>query len=310
MLRGFRSRIGLQLHSKGNSLPDHNRRQRDRWLTGTRRSQSRSACNMEGAAKYALESFGFEGKCVLITGGSTGIGQAAVKQFAQLGAKVYTCARSEDALAGCVNELKEQGLKVDGCPADVIDEQSAKDLVSKATDFFGGKLDVLVNNVGVNTRKPVLDGTNEDFTFVMNTNVHSALNLCRLCYPYLKVSESASIVFNSSVAGGPTALKSGVVYAMSKASLNQLAKNLTCEWAGQGIRVNSVAPWYTATPLANVVLKDEEFKKGVIERTPIGRIATVDEVAGVMVFLASKAASYITGQTIQVDGGYSVKGYY
>lgn len=92
--------------------------------------------------------------------------------------------------------------------------------------------------------------------------------------------------------------------------MNQLAKNLACEWAKDGIRVNSVSPWYTATPLAQQVLKDETLRKEVLDRTPMKRVGEPQEVASVMAFLASKAASYITGQNVHVDGGYSVMGYY
>ena len=94
------------------------------------------------------------------------------------------------------------------------------------------------------------------------------------------------------------------------ASMNQLAKNLACEWAKDNIRINSVAPWYTATELAEQVLKDPEYKQAVLSRTPLGRIAQVEEVSGLMAFLCTPAASYITGQTIQVDGGYSCMGFH
>jgi tropinone reductase I len=103
-------------------------------------------------------------------------------------------------------------------------------------------------------------------------------------------------------------MKSGSIYAMTKAALNQLAKNLTCEWACDGIRVISVAPWYTATPLALQVLKDAEFERSVLARTPLGRVALPEEVARVMVFMCSPAASYVAGVTLAVDGGYSCMG--
>jgi Tropinone reductase 1 len=162
--------------------------------------------------------------------------------------------------------------------------------------------------VGTNIRKPSLQFTDADCEALHRTNLLSAFCLTRDLHPLLKAAGHACVLFNSSVAGGPTAMKSGSLYAMSKASLNQLARNLTCEWAGEGIRVISVAPWYTATPLAMQVLADKEFEAEVLARTPMRRVAEPVEIARVMAFLASDAASYVTGVTLPVDGGYSVMG--
>lgn len=112
------------------------------------------------------------------------------------------------------------------------------------------RLAAAVNNVGSNVRKPTLDYTEEDFQFVFNTNLQSAFVLTQMAHPLLKAAGSGVVLFNSSVAGGPISMRSGVLYAMTKAAMNQLARNLSVEWAQDSIRVNAVCPWYTATDLA------------------------------------------------------------
>lgn len=149
-----------------------------------------------------------------------------------------------------LDEWRAAGLDVHGCVADVSDSASRSALVAACSAAFGGSLDVLVNNVGTNVRKATVDYSEEDYRKVMSTNLDSAFAMCQLCHPLLKAAGGASVIFNSSVAGGPTAMRSGAVYAMTKAAINQLTKNLSVEWAKDGIRVNTVAPWYTATPLA------------------------------------------------------------
>jgi Tropinone reductase 1 len=112
------------------------------------------------------------------------------------------------------------------------------------------RLAAAVNNVGSNVRKPTLEYTEDDFQFVFNTNLQSAFVLSQMAHPLLKASSAGVVLFNSSVAGGPISMRSGVLYAMTKAAMNQLARNLSVEWAKDGIRVNAVCPWYTATDLA------------------------------------------------------------
>jgi len=195
--------------------------------------------------------------------------------------------------------------------ADVSTTEGRKTLVDAAVEAFGGKLNVLVNNVGTNiTHKATVDVTDEDFDFIMRTNLQSAFSLSRDLYPALKESGDGCVIFSSSVAGGPTAMRSGPLYASTKAAMNQIAKNLACEWGKDNIRVLSLAPWYTATPLAMRFLSNKEYESMVLSRTPMGRVAQPEEVARVMAFLASPAASYMTGATVTVDGGYSSMGLY
>ncbi len=166
----------------------------------------------------------------------------------------------------------------------------------------------LINNVGTNIRKKTVDFTTEEYMKVLNTNMISSFELCRLFYGALKNSANGSIVNITSVAG-LTHLRTGPPYGMSKAALDQLTRNLSVEWAEDNIRVNSIAPWYIDTPLVEHLMKDEKYYNAVIERTPMKRIGKPREVASLAAYLCMEESSYITGQIIAVDGGFTVNGF-
>ncbi|KAG6554578.1 hypothetical protein Mapa_003596 [Marchantia paleacea] len=256
------------------------------------------------AARWALHQ-----KSALVTGATKGIGKAIVDELLGLGASVFICARSEEDLQNSLSEWKAAGLPVQGSTCDVSSAECRKGLMEKVSEAFNGKLDILVNNAGTNRRKAVADFTPEDYQCIMNTNLESAFHLSQLALPILKNSGNACIVNVSSVAG-IVAINSGCIYAMTKAAMNQLTKNLCCEWAKFGIRVNSVSPWYTKTPLANAVLQNEAFAADVLSRTPMRRVGEPHEVASTVAFLCLPASAYITGQNITVDGGFTVAGFF
>ena len=284
----------------------HDANQSSIWVVIKNQSISMPIFDEQRAKQYAPV-----GKNVVITGCTKGIGRATCIEMASLGAKVLGCARNADELKSFEDECQSKGMDVTCVPADVATEEGRAVLLDAATRTFGDCLHVLIHNVGTNlSRRTTLDMTDDDFTTLMDINLKSSFSLSRLFHPMLKAAGSACILCNSSVAGGPTAMKSGCLYGMSKAGMNHLVKNLACEWGKDGIRAVAVAPWYTATPLAQTVLKNKEYRDMVLERTPMGRIAEPEEVARVFSFLASPASSYITGVTLAVDGGYSVMGLY
>jgi Tropinone reductase 1 len=168
--------------------------------------------------------------------------------------------------------------------------------------------DILVNNVGFNIRKKIIDYGEDELNFLLDTNLKSTFANCRLSYPLLKNSGNGSIVNIVSVSG-LTHIRTGAPYAMSKAAVIQLTRNLAVEWAQDNIRVNSIAPWYIKTPLTEPVLNIKEYYDEVIKRTPMKRTGNAEEVASVAAFLSMPASSYITGQCINVDGGFTVYGF-
>ncbi|MCL7040303.1 hypothetical protein MKW94_002494 [Papaver nudicaule] len=231
-----------------------------------------------------------KGMTALVTGATSGIGHAIVEELAGLGATVHICSRTEDVVKQCLKDWELKGYKVTGSVCDA-------------------SLNILVNNVGTAIFKDTVDYTNEDDSKVMATTFDSAYHLCKLAHPLLKASRSGNIVFISSVAGVvATAMVSN--YSACKGAINQLTKNLACEWAKDKIRVNSVAPWIIKTSLMEPHLKDKEFEERVITRTPIRRIGEPSDVSPLVAFLCLPGASYITGQIICVDGGFTVNGFF
>lgn len=248
-----------------------------------------------------------KGKKALITGATKGIGLAVAEEFATLGADLAFVARNKREINENIKKFSDEGINVFGIQADVSNRDDYKKILNRIEEKWG-YLDVFVNNVGTNIRKETEDYTFEDYDFIMSTNLRPAFELSRLLYPFLKKSERGNIVFISSVAG-QIHLKTGAIYAMTKAAINQLTKNLAVEWASDKIRVNAVAPWYINTPLAETVLKNELYKNEVLKRTPMNKIGEPRDIAAAVSFLCMPASAYITGQVLTVDGGFSVYGF-
>lgn len=249
-------------------------------------------------------NFDISGKTALITGGSMGIGFGIARELSEAGCEIIIIGRDEPNLAKAVKELSISDPRISSFKADVSRETERAKLINYIENTFG-KLDILVNNVGTNIRKKIDQYSSDEIQMLFSTNLFSAIDLSRRLLPLLKKSENANVVNISSVAGLGH-LKTGAIYGMTKAALIQFTKNLAVEWADDQIRVNAIAPWYIDTPLARQVLKDEDYLNEVLKNTPMKRIGKVEEVAGLVRFLCSPAAGYITGQCIAVDGGFSI----
>jgi len=231
-----------------------------------------------------------EGRTALVTGGTRGIGRAVADELAALGAKVIVVARSVDPT--CPHET---------LVADVTTDRAG--IVAR----IRGPLHVLVHNAGTNVRGPLISYEDSTIERLIHLNLTAPLLLSRDLHPQLKAAGDASVIHVGSVAGH-LALPTGVAYASAKAGLAQAARTLALEWARDGIRVNTIAPWYTKTPLVEPVLADPAKLAAIIAATPLARVAEPHEIARPIAFLAMPASSYITGQCLSVDGGMSIQG--
>ncbi|KAM1406654.1 hypothetical protein ACFXTH_001306 [Malus domestica] len=259
-------------------------------------------------SNYPNARWSLHGGAALVTGGTRGIGYALVEELAGFGAAVHTCSRNEAQLSKCLEQWKAKGFSVTGSICDVSSKTEREKLIEQVASTFNGKLNILVNNVGTNIRKPTTEYTSEEYSSLMATNFESIYHLSQLAHPLLKASGRGSIVFVSSVAG-LASIASGSIYGASKAAINQLTKNLACEWAKDNIRSNAVCPWYTRTSLVEHLLDNKEFLEEITSRTPLKRVAEPEEVSSLVAFLCLPAASYITGQIISVDGGMTVNSF-
>lgn len=247
-----------------------------------------------------------KGKKALVTGGTKGIGLAIVEEFLALGAEVFLVARNQQEVENLIGTLQSRGSAVDGLAGDVSEGAVRRKIIETLTARWG-HLDILVNNVGTNVRRRFIEYNEEEYRRLFDINLFSLTEMCRLAHPLLVKGHSPSVINMASVAGSFD-VQSGPPYGMTKAAIIQLSRHLAAEWAQYNIRVNSVSPWYIATPLTVPVLTNKDRLEKIIARTPLNRVGQPEEVASAVAYLAMDHASYITGQDLKVDGGMSIKG--
>jgi 2-deoxy-D-gluconate 3-dehydrogenase len=252
-------------------------------------------------------AFDLKGRVAVVTGGNGGIGLGMGRGLAEAGAAVVVAARNREKSARAVAELRGLGVEAEGIEVDVADEASVQALV-KATVARFGRLDILVNNAGMNIRKPVESLALGEWRQVIDTNLTSAFLASRACHPVMKKQGGGKVInigSMMSIFGASFA----PAYAASKGGMVQLTRAMAAGWAADNIQVNAVLPGWIDTELTQRARQQVEgLHESVLRRTPAKRWGVEQDMAGVAVFLASRASDFVTGTAIPVDGGYSIQG--
>jgi NAD(P)-dependent dehydrogenase (short-subunit alcohol dehydrogenase family) len=257
---------------------------------------------MEGRA---MNLFDLTGKAALVTGASRGIGRAIAVAMAGAGADLALVARGTDGLVQTASLAAELGRKAFVIQADVTQQEEVTGAVAAAVDQLG-RVDILVNNAGgSNFMVPFTDLRLSGWDKIMKLNLNSAMYACHAIGPHMLTRGSGSVINVASVAGVVSA-PFLTPYGAAKAGLISLTRSLAVEWAERGVRVNALCPGWTATDLNRVLWEDERGAAATVEAVPMKRWGRAEEMAGPAVFLASEAASYLTGQVLVVDGGQTV----
>jgi NAD(P)-dependent dehydrogenase (short-subunit alcohol dehydrogenase family) len=251
-------------------------------------------------AKSADSAFRLDGKTALVTGAGRGIGRATALALAAPRAEQILVSRTPSQLDEVAREIASQGGKAQALPFDVTDSAAVRDA------FAGlGRLDILVNNAGLNRPQPFLEVNEATLDLLLGLNVRAAFLVAQAAARLMVACGGGVIINMSSQLGHVGSELNRTVYVMTKHALEGLTKAMAVELAPKGVRVVSIAPTFITTPLTKPFFDDPAFKKWVLDRIPLGRLGTVEEVASAVVFLASPAASLVTGSSLLVDGGWT-----
>lgn len=250
-----------------------------------------------------LEIFDLNGKVAMVTGSTRGLGEVAAKALAKAGADVAVCGRSDADLERVSSAIEGLGRASAGFALDVTSRESVVSGFDRILRHLG-RVDILVNNAGVNRRVPVLEFSEEDWDLVIDTNLKGYFLVAQTVVPQMLERGYGKVINMSSILG-TVGLPNQLAYASSKGGVDQMTKVMALEWAKGGVRVNAIGPTYFETELVAQIRHDPERFNFINERTPMGRWGQPPELEGIVIFLASPASDFITGQTIYIDGGWT-----
>lgn len=249
---------------------------------------------------------GLTGRTAVVIGGTSGIGRAISHGLAEAGADVVCTSRREEQVAAAAAEIEAIGRRTLRIASDVSDKESLEHLLDECITAFG-EVDILVNSAGRTKRQPTLEVADDDWNAILETNLTGTLRACQVFGEHM-VERGSGRIINIASLSTFVSLFEVAAYAASKAAVASLTKSLAIEWAKSGVNVNAIAPGVFRTALNEKLLDETPRGQEFLMRTPMGRFGNVEELAGAAVFLASDAASFVTGEILVVDGGFLASG--
>jgi NAD(P)-dependent dehydrogenase (short-subunit alcohol dehydrogenase family) len=253
-----------------------------------------------------LDRFRMQGKVAVITGGSRGLGRAMAEALAEAGADVIVCSRNASEVEQVAEELRSTyGRECRGYGCNVADPAQVQALISQVVSEFR-QVDVLINNAGINIRRPIEDLTLDEFRLVQDINVTGAWLMCREVAPHMKARRYGRVI-NVGSTLSVVSMPDRTPYATSKGAVLQLTRTLALEWAPYNITVNAILPGPFGTEMNRPLMQDPEVYQGFASQVPLGRWGEPEEIGGLVLFLASDASSFVTGAGIAIDGGWTAR---